>query len=1452
MSSRSGNEDPPRTQADSDSEPPKMATDPFRKAGNIYLRILQVAEADRPSFLNENCDDDQVRGLVEEMLQNDAASAQSAGLTAPFSETVIRDTVQNSEGCPLFSHPDAPPEQFGRYVIERELGRGGMGAVYLAHDSQLDRKVALKIPFFKDDADRAEAIERFSREARTMATVQHANLCPVFDVGQFQQWHYLTMAYIDGQTLAEKLDDSGAMATDVAVALLQKVALALHQAHEAGIVHRDLKPANIMLTKNGEPIIMDFGLARRQVAGEAELTHSRAVMGSPSYMAPEQVEARQAEIGPATDIYALGVMLYLLVTGKRPFVGSAASIFGQIVSQTPEAPSKLRYELPTAIDAICMKAMEKAPKKRQATATEFAAELSRVPSGPAGGAPTVSFRPEREPASSGSHMKHEAELRQVTIAIFAYEPDDSASSGSSASHSEQLHDQAKSFATFVSKKVAALGGATVHALGEEVTACFGFPHTFEDAPQRAIRVGLQVMRDLAASEQNKAGLPAAAQTRVTIHSGEAVAENVDSGAGMTVSLVGDARNTANRLSAISESGTIVISAATHQRVALYFECESLGPQRVRGIAKPVELFEVKKEAASRNRVELVDPGNLTPLVGRNTELTILKDRWEQALDELGQIVLLIGDAGLGKSRLIRELREHVIEEDSEDAAVIELRCSQYHQGTSFFPIAEFLSQLLEFEDRSPEERLDSVVRYLQDLKLETAENIALLCDVLSVPTGARYPALTFSPHRIKELTQEFLLHWLRQMADASPVLFIVEDLHWLDPSTLELLEKHVSEFERGRVLSVLTFRHEFETPWSSKPHQTQIALNRLTKRQIGEMMRKRTGRKDIPESIVNQVIDRTDGIPLFIEEFTVVIIESGILDSTDTEASTASLLNVIPATLQDLLLSRLDRMAADRDVIQFAATIGREFSFELLAAACDLPEADLHSELDKLVRAEILFQKGQRSEAGYIFKHALLQDAAYRSMLSTKRQACHQCIAEALESRFPQTAEAQPELLAHHFTAAGSTEKAVGYWLKAGLRSREQSAEIEAISHLTKGRKLVETLPESPERDGMELQILSPLGTAYIASRGYAAPEVGPIFARARELCEKIGDPTALLAVMWGIWVWNLVCGKLQLCRDLAQEAMGWAEAGGDRGIIMETHHLPAVTMQYRGDYARARDHSAEAISLCDDPEVCRFWTARTGQNSSVAHRCYLFLPLWHLGSTDEALRVNEEAIGLAREIAHPFTLAYVLHHTGWFLLQCRLGAQLQAAAEEQIAITSEQGFAFWHASAIFYKGAGLFHQGDVEAALPLMEEGAQAWHATGAELTMTYQFSTLCKAYTAAGRFEDAHKALDRGLRFVEDNEERCEEAELYRVKGELLLAESSDQTAAEACFHQALATARRQQGKAWELRTTMSLARLWQQQNRREEAHAVLTSVYATWTEGFTTPDLKDAGALLAELQR
>jgi serine/threonine protein kinase len=609
------------------------------------------------------------------------------------------------------------PEQFGRYKILRELGRGGMGAVFLALDGQLGRNVALKIPFFRDD-DEKEAVERFYREARAMAMVQHANLCPVFDVGRFERWHFLTMAFIDGQPLSKVLKGASFLSVPQAAALMKTVAIAVQKAHEVGIVHRDLKPANIMLNKDGDPIIMDFGLARRKSSGEVDLTQAGAIFGSPAYMAPEQVEAKHDAIGPATDVYALGVILYQMVTGQRPFQGSVMSIFGQIVSKVPDPPSKWRPNLPPEVDSICLKALEKSPSERHASAAKFAEELSYLVNPVGNDVKTISYhtRPDIDSvagaemdSTSNNRSRRDAELRHVTVAVFNYEGDGdegsiSVSRASMSSQSELLHEQSQSFAAFVNEEAAQLGGVVVRGAGQEVLICFGFPQAFEDAPQRAIRAALQVMRKLAAPDSKGMKLPLASQAWVLLHSGEAVAEEANDPQGAGVSLVGEARNTALRLSGIVEPGTVVISTATHQRVSLYFECESLGTQRVRGIAQPVELFKVNKEAASRNRVELVDPGNLSPLVGRDTELSILKDRWEQAQDGLGQTVLMIGDAGLGKSRLIRELREYVIGADTEGASVIEWRCAQHQQGTSFFPVVDFLTRLFDFENHSAADR----------------------------------------------------------------------------------------------------------------------------------------------------------------------------------------------------------------------------------------------------------------------------------------------------------------------------------------------------------------------------------------------------------------------------------------------------------------------------------------------------------------------------------------------------------------------------------------------------------------------------------------------------------------------------------------------------------------------------------------------------------------------------
>jgi predicted ATPase len=690
-----------------------------------------------------------------------------------------------------------------------------------------------------------------------------------------------------------------------------------------------------------------------------------------------------------------------------------------------------------------------------------------------------------------------------------------------------------------------------------------------------------------------------------------------------------------------------------------------------------------------------------------------------------------------------------------------------------------------------------------------------------------------------------MLEWLNTRADRRPILFVVEDLHWADASTLEFLGQFLDECQHDAILTLLTFRPEFQPPWPAVAHQTSLALNRLTRRQAVELMRQKTGAA-LAESVIDQIYDRTGGVPLFVEEFTRMAQESSASDGIGALPA-----REIPITLQDLVSARLDRMGDEREVAQLGAVLGREFGHELIAAVADMDGAALQAELTKLAHAEILYPKGRPPRCSYIFKHALLEDALYNALVKGKRQQLHRRVAEVLEARFPQTVETQPELLAHHFTEADLPERAVGYWLKAGLRSRERAADREAIGHLTKGLALLETLDETREHDELKLKILITLGPAYIAVRGYAAPEVGPTLLRAGELCQRIGDVPQRFGILLGRWEWHLVRGDLRPCVGLADEGMALAERLGDPGMRMEALFMPGVTMFYRGQFAEARTHLEEALSAYDDRERTRFWSAYTGHNAGVTHRCYLALTLWHLGYPDQALRLDREARELARTIGHAFTLGHAVDFTAYLHLYCRLGAEAEAAAEEELAIGAEHGFQLWRALGLLHKGAGKLLQGRREEATPLLLKGFDAFRATGAELRAPAYLGLLGDAFIRSARFEDARKALDEGLAVVEKNDDRCHEAELHRLKGELLLAEPPDQAAAaEDCFRRAIAIARSQQSKGWELRAATSLARLRQRQGRHDDARAALADVYGTYTGGLTTPDLVEARTLLEAL--
>ena len=874
----------------------------------------------------------------------------------------------------------------------------------------------------------------------------------------------------------------------------------------------------------------------------------------------------------------------------------------------------------------------------------------------------------------------------------------------------------------------------------------------------------------------------------------------------------------------------------------------------------------KSDSGGRGESEPPAPSALTPLTGRDTEFSLLKDRWEQAQEGMGQVVLVIGEPGLGKSRLVQTLAQRVQTQASDaslgvdgesanasveqDSPIIEWRCSQHFQNSELRPVSDYLERSLGTRDPSPTARFDRLAQHLSDYDLGRPEFVALFAKLLFLPPDERYPAAGLTPAREREETFRALHQWLRAYSRKRSVLFIVEDLHWIDASSLEFLGQFISEGPHDRILTVFTFRPEFKTPWPALAHQTTLALNRLTRRQVAEWMR-RDADEALPESLVAQIYRRTGGVPLLIEEFIRMARESAMFEPADLAASRGTAgTKELPATLQELVMTRLDRMSSNGEATQFAATLGREFEYELLAAVVTMGEQTLRAELAKLVSAGILSVKGQPPASVYLFRHALLEEALHSAIDEPKRRRFHQQVAEVIEARFPHLVETQPELLAEHFTEAGIIRKAIGYRLKAGLRSRDRFAHVEAISHFTKGLKLLEMLEVSPEREACELELLGPLGTAYIASRGYAAPEVGPVFRRARALCERVGRTPQLFAMMWGNFAFHIVRGDFRICTELAEEAMAFGERLNDPGILMEALFLKGLTRLYRGDFAGARECCVRAIAEFDDRERTAFWAGLLGEDAGVTHRCYLALALWHLGFPDQALKLNDEMLQLARAINHPFSLEYALHHTGWLYQHCRLGKQAQAAGDEQIRIATEQGFLFWHASGTLYAAGGLLLQGRLEQGLGLLQKGLEAYRGTGAELAVPYYLSMLANGCTQAGRFAEARAALNEALTLVEKNDERFQEAELHRLKGELLLAESGDQIAAEECFRRAVETAHRQQSKAWELRATTSLARLWQKQGGRENAFRALSAAHGIFTEGFRIPDLADAAALLENL--
>ena len=1061
----------------------------------------------------------------------------------------------------------------------------------------------------------------------------------------------------------------------------------------------------------------------------------------------------------------------------------------------------------------------------------------------------VDSAPARSPQTVADHSTREAERRQLTV-MFC---DVVGSTALSQRHDpEELRTAMQAYQKACVAVISRFDGYVAKYLGDGVLVYFGYPTAHEDGAARAVRAGLGIVEAI----QHLPlcfPLPTPLQVRVSIHTGLVVAGEMGSGEYREErAIVGEAPNIAARLQEKALPNRVVISPTTYRLVTGLFECEELGPQILKGLSSPLEVYAVVRESEAQSRFEVAIRTGLTPLIGREHEMGLLRERWERARQGSGQVVLLSGEPGIGKSRLVEELKDQLTREE---ATRIEFRCSAYHQNSAFYPIIEQLQRVLQFAPHdTPPDRTARLGQMLASYRFSQPDTLPLLASLLSLPAPADAPPLTFSPQKQKQKTQEVLVSWIVEEAQRRIVYCAWEDLHWADPSTLETLTLVLDQVPTMRLLALLTFRPEFTPPWRPRSHMAQLTLNRLGRPQVEAMVEQVTGNRAFPPEVLQQIVSKTDGVPLFVEELTKMVLESGLVRPVNGRYELTGPLPAlaIPSTLHDSLMARLDRLSTVREIVQLGATLGREFSYELLHAVSSLNEQILQQGLWQLVEAEVVYQRGLPPNATYVFKHALIQDAAYQSLLKSKRQHYHEQIAQILEARFPEIGETQPELVARHYSEAGLIAHSIPYWRRAGQRAIARSAHVEAIRHLTAGLELLKSLPDTPERSQQELMLQTVLGPALMAMKGYGAPEVEKSYARALELCRQIGETPRLLQVLMGLGTFYFTRGQLKIAYELRERCLQFAQQTPSRTRQQQAHLVFANSLFYMGELASAREHMQQAIALYDFDHR---QSQRAFQDPGIDCLSYMALILWSLGYPEQAMERSRQALTLAQALSHPLSSVVALVIAAWLHNVRREESIVQERAETAMTLSNEQGFSLWAAFAAIFLGWALTQQGQDAEGIVQLRRGLAESRAKGAEGTHSFFFSMLADAYAKAGQSDEGLQAVADAFVIVENTSERFWEAELYRLKAELILHSrlaglQSKVDEAEGLFLKAIEVARRQQAKSWELRAAISLSRLWQQQGRKTEARQMVAEIYGWFTEGFDTADLKDAKALLEEL--
>jgi class 3 adenylate cyclase/predicted ATPase len=1016
---------------------------------------------------------------------------------------------------------------------------------------------------------------------------------------------------------------------------------------------------------------------------------------------------------------------------------------------------------------------------------------------------------------------------------------------------EDLREIIGAYHKRVAKVIGRFEGFVAKYMGDGVLAYFGYPQAHEDDAERAVRAGLKL-----AATMHRLQLPFDSeplQIRIGIATGlVVVGDLIGSGAAQEQTVVGETPNLAARLQAMAEPNAVVIAASTRRLLGGLFEYDDLGAVEVKGYAEPVRAWRVRGRSTAESRYEALHSAvEMSPLVGREEELDLLLRRWQQAKSGSGRTVLFSGEPGIGKSRIAAALQERL---QGEPHTRLRFFCSPYHQNSALHPVITQLERAAVFDRDDPSAtKLDKLAALLA-LASPSAEDVALLAELLAIPTAGRYPPLSLTPPRRKEMTFDALLRQIERLGRQRPVLMIYEDVHWIDPSSRELLDLTVERVQRLPVLLLVTSRPGFQPAWTDQAHVTGLALNRLDRRD-GAALVERIAVADsnpLPKEIVDEIVERTDGVPLFVEELTRAVLEAGAPRTDGLIATVLPSALSVPATLHASLMARLDRLGpAAKEVAQIGAAIGREFPYQLLRGAAGRGDAELQAALGRLVDAGLVFCRGALPQATFLFKHALVQDTAYGTLLRGNRHALHARIGAVLEERFPETAETQPEILAHHFTQAEQAGKAADYWHRAGQVALARSAVPEAVAQLRKGLAVLDKLPHGAGRQRRELDLQMTLGGALIAAKGYAAPETGAVFARAHELCRHVGDATTTFRVLYGEFAYLTVKGELIRADDAAREFLRLAQQDGSSDVLLIGHRSVAVTSFLLGRLTIARTALEQALALYDPAKHRSLANLYAFDQRAIA-LAWLSLLLLISGYGNEGLLRSREALAAAEEVGHPATRAYVLNHAVQFHQLLGDGAAVEELSTALLSLTGEQGFPFWSAAARMQRGWLMTSQADPKAGAAQIGDGLAAYRTTGSDHMMPYYLALHAEACVALGQVSEGLRLIEEGVAAVERTAERWYEAEIYRLKGDLLLALAPpDAAAAQTCFRSALAISRERGAKRWELRAATSLARLWREQGKRTEARELLAPIHGWFTDGFDTRDLSEAKALLDGLE-